>query len=333
MMSVSSGRARSSRKRGAMVRLVQEETLDDALNELFTALRSQGDITHPTQGEARELVGVGVELLHPRARVSRSQTRGRMFSALGEFLWYLSGSDDLEMIRYYITSYDKYAFEGRIEGAYGPRLFGKLSRLEDVIELLQRRKDTRRAVVQIFEHSDLENRVDVPCTTSMQFLLREDRLDLVVTMRSNDAFLGLPHDVFAFTMIQEIVARRLGAKLGRYVHFVGSMHAYERDRDDISKFLDHDAWQTPREMPAMPAESIKDALVQLLDAEKKIRTHGSAVALGTKIESDAYWGDIVRLLRAFATDDAEEIAQIRSALNDPFYALYLQDREELKRDA
>ena len=37
---------------------------------------------------------------------------------------------------------------------------------------------------------------------------------LVVHMRSNDVFMGFPHDVFAFTMIQEILANDLGVKLG-----------------------------------------------------------------------------------------------------------------------
>jgi thymidylate synthase len=42
-----------------------------------------------------------------------------------------------------------------------------------------------------------------------QFHLSEKQLHLSVTLRSNDAYWGLPHDVFSFTMIQEMMARRL----------------------------------------------------------------------------------------------------------------------------
>ena len=59
-------------------------------------------------------------------------------------------------------------------------------------------------------------------------------------MRSNDAFLGLPHDVFCFTMLQEIVARTLSIEVGNYKHVVGSLHLYEqrmRARDDSSMRL------------------------------------------------------------------------------------------------
>ena len=70
----------------------------------------------------------------------------------------------------------------------------------------------------------------------MQFLVRRGSLHMVVHMRSNDAFLGLSHDIFAFTFIQELVARSLGLKLGTYKHMVGSLHIYDVD-NKVRKFL------------------------------------------------------------------------------------------------
>ena len=64
--------------------------------------------------------------------------------------------------------------------------------------------------LQIFDAKDLLNfqHKDIPCTVSLQFLIRENKLHLFVNMRSNDVFLGLPHDIFCFTMIQEIIANQ-----------------------------------------------------------------------------------------------------------------------------
>ena len=59
-------------------------------------------------------------------------------------------------------------------------------------------------------------------------------------MRSNDVYLGLPHDVFSFTMIQEIVARLLGVEMGDYTHFAGSLHLYDEHADDAACLLDRD---------------------------------------------------------------------------------------------
>jgi thymidylate synthase len=56
-------------------------------------------------------------------------------------MWYLSGSDDVESIRYYISKYrDSAESDGTINGAYGPRLFGTkngINQIENVIRLLK----------------------------------------------------------------------------------------------------------------------------------------------------------------------------------------------------
>ena len=159
-----------------------------------------------------------LELNHPRARLSRSETRGRPFSCLGEFLWYLSRDNKLDFIRYYIPAYEKETEDGEtIYGAYGPRLFDQRGhdQLRNVINLLRSHPESRRAVIQLFNAEDIARRYkEVPCTCTLQFLVRRKRLHMLTTMRSNDAYKGLPHDIFCFTMLQEVVARTLGLELG-----------------------------------------------------------------------------------------------------------------------
>lgn len=312
---------------------VQQETLDDAMNTVFKALRENGELIQPRKGQAREIIGASVEIADPRSRVSRSQTRGRIFSALGELLWYLTGTDDVEMISHYIPAYKSSAHEGRVEGAYGPRLFGVGARLVDVVQILRNNRDSRRAVVQIFDHADLKNVIDVPCTTSIQFLARAGELNLVVSMRSNDAYLGLPHDVFAFTMLQEIVACQLGLTLGRYVHFVGSMHLYEENMTQIDRYLDVEGWQSPGAMPAMPGDRIDEFLFKLLAAEASIRKNGSGAPVDAELASHAYWGDLVLLLRAVSTESAAEVEEMEARVVNSFYSPYLRDRRQQLEEA
>jgi hypothetical protein len=131
----------------------------------------------------------------------------------------------------YAKSYAKYADEnGKVRGAYGPRLMGQLY---DCVQMLKRDRRSRQAVVAIWNKHDVEDanggQSHVPCTLSLQFLLRDEQLHCVGTMRSNDAWLGFPYDVFAFTCVQRLVASALDASVGWYKHQVGSMHAYERD--------------------------------------------------------------------------------------------------------
>ena len=72
------------------------ETIDDLMRHSIKAILAHGvDIT-ATKGPNRELMGVVLKLTNPRARLSRTETRGKLFSALGELCWYLDGSDQLE---------------------------------------------------------------------------------------------------------------------------------------------------------------------------------------------------------------------------------------------
>lgn len=57
----------------------------------------------------------------------------------------------------------------------------------------------------------------------------EKALEIVVTMRSNDIWLGVPYDVVQFSMLQAAVAGELKVAVGRYTHISGSMHLYKRD--------------------------------------------------------------------------------------------------------
>ena len=71
-------------------------------------------------------------------------------------------------------------------------------------------------------------------------------------MRSNDVIKGLPHDIFCFTMLQEMVARMISVDLGIYKHCVGSLHLYDTDKSKAKSFM-REGWQSTKSaMPPMP---------------------------------------------------------------------------------
>ena len=200
---------------------ISDKTLDDLLRSTFRAIIKYGIRISPSKGPNSEIFGVLLEFRQPTARLSRTETRGTVFSCLGESLWYLSKNNSLEFVRYYILEYEKFSYDRRtLYGAYGPRLFfmrENVGRIANVIRLLKKKRNTRQAVIQIFNAEDIiDDHKDVPCTCTIQFVIRNKRLHAVTYMRSNDAFLGLPHDVFAFTFLQKIIARSVGVQLGTY---------------------------------------------------------------------------------------------------------------------
>jgi thymidylate synthase len=155
---------------------------------------------------------------------------------------------------------------------------------------------------------------------TLQFLLRDDRLHLVVTMRSNDAYLGLPHDVFCFTMLQEIVARSLERELGIYRHFVGSMHLYERNRSQAEELIS-EGFQARKEMPPMPIGDPWPAIDVVLGAERRAREQQTFEAHDLGV--DPYWADIIRLLQVYFSSDEEMVKAIRESMSFGGYRSYI----------
>jgi hypothetical protein len=121
----------------------------------------------------------------------------------------------------------------RLMGAYGPRVASQWHR---VIDQLTGDRDSRQAGVNIWRYDELaEPSKDVPCTLSLFYQIRDDKLEAFTTMRSNDLVWGVPYDWMMFTAVQRALAFALGVGLGPYTHHAYSMHAYV-DRDDISVY-------------------------------------------------------------------------------------------------
>jgi thymidylate synthase len=166
---------------------------------------------------------------------------------VGELSFYLSGSDDLSFISYYSKFWNKVSDDGvKVNSAYGKRIFFDMTRgstqFKYCIDQLIKDPDTRKAVMTIYAPSDsVDGSKDNPCTLSIQFLLRQNKLNCIVNMRSNDVWFGTPYDVAFFAFVQErlLVAYNarsaLTAEMGSYTHFVGSLHAYEKDWESVRK--------------------------------------------------------------------------------------------------
>jgi len=147
---------------------------------------------------------------------------------VAEWLWIQSGRDDVAWISRFNSKIREFSDDGKIFlGAYGPRLMEQLSW---VIALLKKDPDTRQAVITIFEGCDFKTcGKDVPCTLSLQLLLRQDKLHGVLTMRSNDLWLGTPYDIFNWSQITNSIAGELGVDTGSFTLQAGSSHIYESD--------------------------------------------------------------------------------------------------------
>ena len=189
-----------------------------------------------------QLTGIGYSFLtNPRRKLSA-------WYACAELLWYSIGTKSADMLMAYAPKYKAYLNNEEAFGSYGHRFaYNHVggdaaqvleevggTQLFGVIDVLRNSPKSRQAVVSIWNANDLCHAIakdvnDIPCTLTFQFMVRFGMLHMTVNMRSEDVWLGLPYDVFAFTSIQRIIAAALGVECGNYTHHVGSMHIYDKN--------------------------------------------------------------------------------------------------------
>ncbi|MFD0683726.1 thymidylate synthase [Actinomadura fibrosa] len=180
----------------------------------------------------REVTDAHLSLTRPRQRlVYAPPTRviNAAFAA-AETVWIIAGVDD-DWIYTYNERLKRFADGHVLRGAYGPRLRSWADGV-DQLDLVRREllaePSSRRAVVQLWDPArDHAGHRDVPCTLGYWFCLRDGRLDMHTAMRSQDLWLGFCYDIYVDTIVHELVAGWVGAKLGVYHHHIGSLHLYD----------------------------------------------------------------------------------------------------------
>jgi hypothetical protein len=114
--------------------------------------------------------------------------------------------------------------------AYGYRWrhhFGH-DQLLELITKLQTDRDTRQAVLQMWDSKDLsKDTKDRACNMQLIFDVSEGSLNMLVINRSNDFWYGYAGaNIVHMTIIQEFVARALGLDIGVYRTFSNNLHLY-----------------------------------------------------------------------------------------------------------
>ncbi|NVY97174.1 thymidylate synthase [Lactobacillus sp. DCY120] len=205
-------------------------TLDEVYVQAISNVMDNGVEVDPRGLLVKEIQGLHIKVNEPWKHVITNTGRNMdLRFAVGEFLWYLDKDNSLDRLLFYNKRYKNFSDDGStLHGAYGPRIFrkswaaAKRKLCSDI--------HSRQAVINIYDANiDLEKATkDVPCTLSMHFMIRNDKLQLFVNMRSNDLIWGFPYDTFSFTMFQELMAKEIGIKMGSYHHYINSAHIYKR---------------------------------------------------------------------------------------------------------
>lgn len=127
------------------------------------------------------------------------------------------------------------ARDGTVNSNYGWCLYSAEngSQYLNVKDELERNPFSRRAVA-IYTRPSMhvdhcrDGMSDFMCTSTVQYMIRDGRLHVIVCMRSNDAVFGYRNDLAWQVHVRDRLAAELAVEPGPIVWQVGSLHVYER---------------------------------------------------------------------------------------------------------
>ena len=182
--------------------------------------------------DTRALFNIGFTIHRPALNAIVTEERDwKLDYAKAEWQWYLSGDRNISKLG---KIYGKVPEiwkrmadgDGNVNSNYGYQ-WQRNKQLDKVIGLLKREKYTRQATISIYDGKEIDKYTyDTPCTYAVQFTIVDNRLNMCVTMRSNDLWYGFCNDQYQFSRLQELVAKEINMDIGTYYHFAHNLHIY-----------------------------------------------------------------------------------------------------------
>lgn len=201
---------------------------DEAYNYFLNEIRSVGIDFAGT----RALFNIGFTLMEPLAnRIQNEERQWNLKYAEAESQWYDSGDPSIKKLGeiygkippIWERMADK---DGNVNSNYGWQM-QRSDQLNKVVQMLNEKPDTRQATISIYDGKEIDKyATDTPCTYAIQFTILNNKLNMCVTMRSNDLWYGFCNDQYCFSELQRYVAMRIDKEVGEYYHFAHNLHLY-----------------------------------------------------------------------------------------------------------
>ena len=169
--------------------------------------------------------------------------------AIDEILWiWQKHSNNVNDLNSHI--WDSWAGEdGTIGKAYGYQFAKKydfktksgiqnLTQVDYVLELLKTDPSSRRIMTNIFNFEDLKDMNLEPCAYGTQWLVKDNKLHLILNQRSQDMLAANGWNTMQYAALQCMFAQVSGLEVGTLTHNIGDCHIYDRHVPLIKKLIE-----------------------------------------------------------------------------------------------
>lgn len=263
--------------------------------DLLGDIMANGEIVSPRGKRTRELLHTRSTCVRmDQAMVAMPDRRLNYKFQCAEALWILGGDNRLAPLTKHVKRMADFSDDGvTLAGAYGPRINPQL---DYVVNALVKDRDTRQAVLTIWTPNPAPSK-DIPCTVAMAFSIRENHLYQHVYMRSSDAWLGVPYDMFSFAAVGLKVACLYNAMTkvlqaegalepvwpGGLTITATSAHLYSENDSEAARLVSK-YWAEPiANPPGTPHELVIAGRWDLLQQDLELQEAGMEPANGWKV--------------------------------------------------
>ena len=196
-------------------------------------------------------------------------------TCIKELLWFISGStNNADLVKNNVSIWtknssreflDSRGLVSNKEGDLGPvygfqwRHFGALyktcdtnykeegfDQLKKCEQMLKTDPFSRRIVMTAWNPLQIDKMALPPCHILIQWYVSNDnKLWLQFYQRSGDMFLGIPFNMFSYSVLLHIMSQRTGIPPGGVVHSIGDAHIYSNHIQAVYKQLSNTIKQQP----------------------------------------------------------------------------------------
>ena len=122
-----------------------------------------------------------------------------------------------------------------------------VDQLKMCVDMLKNDKYSRRIIMSAWNPPDLDKCCLPPCHLMLQWYVdSNDKLWLQFYQRSADMFLGVPFNMFSYSVFLHMMSKKTGISPGGVVHSIGDAHIYADHKDAVIEQLKNTILNQPK---------------------------------------------------------------------------------------
>jgi thymidylate synthase len=239
----------------------------------------KGDKVIGRNGKTRQITGVQI-----RANMQDGfpiVTGKQIFpkSCFIETEWIIKGITNVKWLNDRgVKIWDQWAdANGDLGPVYGHQLlnFNGINQLTNIIEEAKKNKHSRRLLCSMWNPCDLHKMTLPPCHYSFQFVVSNNKVDIVVSMRSLDLFIGLPYDMVMYSTILVAFCKELNLQANEVVINAANAHVYEEHTSSAAIYCGRKKHKLPNLLnsPILSNFSYLDVQISEYNYESRLKVN------------------------------------------------------------